>query len=338
MFCVVMLNGKNTVEFQAGRNLILSASVSIATIALSILCISCFPKEINYWGRIIAMASVYGLFGIGITFYFLKSGKTFYSKKFWQFCLSLSIPIIFHSLANLILGQCDRVMLQKMLSMHWAGIYSLAAGFSSVIYAIWGALNNSWSPYFYELARNNQYDEIKHHGRNYLELYSVLTIGFMLLTPEVFSVFAAKEYWEGTAVIPFLVIGFYFIFLYSFPVNYEFYHCQTKATAFCTVLAALSNIVLNYLLIPQFGAFGAACATMIAHGLQFLFHHIAAKRVIGSFQYPFTFDVLLPYTVVTMFVAIYMIVSPGHWLVRWCAGAVLGIFELLRMVKRKSIF
>ena len=42
--------------------------------------------------------------------------------------------------------------------------------------------------------------------------------------------------------------------------------------------------------------------------------------------------------VVVLLIAIAMVLVPVHWAIRWLLGAVLGVFELLRIAKRKRIF
>lgn len=87
------------------------------------------------------------------------------------------------------------------------GIYSLAFSFANVLSVIWNALNNSWVPYYYKYTRENDFESIKIHSRNYAELFTVLASGFILLTPEVFHIFADETYWSGTNLIPLFAIG-----------------------------------------------------------------------------------------------------------------------------------
>lgn len=337
-FCITLLNCKLAYEFKADKNLLLSLVVAVLSIGVSVALILSMPPESNYWGRVLGLASVYGCFGIGISIFFFSRGRTLFHKAYWKFCLPLSLPLIVHSLAGVALGQSDRIMLQQMCDEATVGIYSLAAAFASVMSIVWSSLNNSWVPFFYEFSNNKQIDEIKKHGRNYLELYSILAIGFMLLTPEVYKLFASQAYWSGTSMIPLLVLGYYFVFLYSFPANYEFYNRKTKATAVCTLIAGACNIGLNLIFIRHWGVFGAALATMAAHGVQFLVHYFYAMSIKKGVDFPFRMKLLVPYVLPVMAVTAWTAVFPGAWWLRWGVGAVLGVWELLRMLKRKSIF
>lgn len=230
-FSVTFINIKFTYEFKADKNFILSCATTFISVILSLVLIFILPSSKNYWGRIIGISFTYIIIGtISAIFIFIK-GKVFFNKEYWRFCIPLALPIVFHNLSGLILSQSDRVMLQYSSSFSYVGIYSLAYSFGSIISTIWNALNNSWVPFYYEFTNYNKNAELKEHTKNYTELFTVLSIGFILLSPEVYHVFAGKEYWGGTELITIFAMGFYMIFLYSFHVNYEFYNRKTVTIA-----------------------------------------------------------------------------------------------------------
>lgn len=338
-FAVGFYNMKLTYEFKAKKNFYLSVSIAVLTLGLSILFIRLLPAQSNYWGRIFGLVLPYTGVGVALVVASLKNGKTFYNKTYWQYCVPLCLPIILHSVSGLLLNQSDRIMIQKMMDPASVGIYSLACGFSGVLSTIWTALNNSWVPYYYEFMRQGQVQELKKRGRNYMELFTVLSIGFVLLATEVYHLFAGKEYWPGSGLIPIFAIGIYFVFLYSFPVNYEFYHKKTKLIATGSILAAVCNIVLNVFGILLWGIWGAALATAVAHGLQFLFHYVVAQKISKTSDMPpYKLSMLLPYLAVFSCVVLLCTFTQLHWLIRWGIGGAVGIYELIRILRRKTIF
>ena len=337
LYCVTAMNTKFTYEFKARNNFFLSVATSALTIGLSLLLIRVFPADTNYWGRIIGQSTVYACIGLFLFIYLLRRGRTIYNSEYWKFTLPLSIPTIFHLLAYIVLNQSDRVMLQSMVSNSAAGIYALACTFGAVLNTIYHALNNSWVPFYYEFMRREQIEEMRKHARNYIELFTIVCMGFILLAREVFHIYAAKSFWDGTDLIPLFSIGYYFVFMYSFPVNYEFYNKKTRLIAVGTVGAAICNIVLNYVLILMWGISGAVIATALAHGLQFGFHYICAKRYIEG-EFPFRLKDFAPgFLAVCLTCVIYMF-TREIWLIRWGLGAALGIYLMYKIYKRREIF
>lgn len=341
LFCVNFINMKFTYEFKAGMNLILSVTASLSNVLISLFFIYTLPYDINYWGRIIGLAGTYITLGFIICAFMFFRGKETYNYKFWKYCLPISIPVIFHSLSGLILNQSDRVMLQSMSTNSYVGIYSLAYAFGSILSTIWNSLNNSWAPFYYDFTRKNMNDAVIKHARHYIELYTVLCIGFILLTPEVYHIFAAKEYWEGTRLITVFAIGFYMIFMYSFPVNYEFFNKRSDLIAIGSTIVAVINIGLNVILIHKFNIMGAAIATALSYILLFSFHCIIASYISKKqkVNYQFNLKFFMPYILcfyLVCFVTMWM--NSDYTLLRWGLGIALGLFEIYRICKRKSIF
>ena len=337
LYCVTFSNARFTYEFKADKNFILSVTTSVLTIGLSIILIKAFPANTNYWGRIIGQSSVYFLIGIIMFLNTIGAGKVLINKEYWRFTIPIAIPTIFHLLANIVLNQSDKVMLQSMVNNSAAGIYALACTFGAVLNTIWSAFNNSWVPFYYEYTRLNQIEEMKKHAKNYTELFTIITMGFILLAREVFHIYAKQSFWGGTDLIPLFSIGFYFIFLYSFPVNYEFYNKKTKTIAIGTSFAAICNIILNYFFIKLWSIQGAVIATAVSHGLQFGFHFICAKSI-NPGEFPFTFKQFVPGFIAVCATCLLYWFTRELWYARWAVAATLGVYILIKIIKRREVF
>lgn len=334
-FCVNFLSTKFIYEFKAGWNMLLSVGVSLLTLGLSVALILPMPKELNYYGRIGAMAASYAIFGIPACLMVLFQGKTLVRRDYWKFCLVLAIPAVFHNLSDLVLGQSDNVMLQHMLGEAQVGRYGAAASFGGVLFTIFQALNNAWCPFFFEDMKQGDREKIHIKAKNFLELFTVLALGFILLTPEVYRRLVSEPFWEGTSLIPIFVGGYFFNFLCTFPVNFEYYHKQTKVVAAVTIFCSLVNLGLNYILIRAMGMAGAAVATMTSHGLQLGLHYGYSRLILGKGDYPFKLGI--KYAVFYALGAA-LVYGTSDWaLLRWGLGAALGIWELLRVRERKVL-
>lgn len=335
-FCVNFLNTKHTYEFKAGRNMVISLAVVVTTLVLSLLLILQMEHEVRYYGRAIAISATYALIGIPACIMILMQGRVFYHREYWKFCVALAIPAVFHNLSDLILGQSDQVMLQQILGDAVVGHYALAWTFGNFLFILFGALNRTWCPFFFEEMKEGKRDAMMAKTRNFLELFTILACGFILLTPEVYHVYASREYWSGTMVIPLFVASYYINFLCTFPVNYEYYHKKTKIVAAVTIFSSLLNVAMNYLLIKAIGMAGAALATALSHGIQLMLHHIYCCRL-GQENYPFPVKVWGKYGAAFLAVFGFVYLTDGIWLLRWGLGAVLGILELLRIKKRRVL-
>lgn len=336
-YCVNFLSTKYTYEFKAGRNMAISLAVTVVTLVLSIIWILQQPQETRYYGRVAAISVTYGLVGIPACVMILMQGRTLIHKEYWKFCVALAIPAVFHNLSDLVLGQSDLVMLQQMEGDTAAGLYGLAWQFGNFLFIIFGALNRTWCPFFFEEMKEGKQEAMLAKTRNFLELFTVLACGFMLLTPEVYYIYGGRQYVESTAIIPLFVGSYYLNFLCTFPVNFEYYHKKTKVVAAVTISCSLVNVVLNYVLIKAIGMAGAALATMISHGLQLVCHHVYTRFFLGKEDYPFPLGLWAKYGIAFFAVMFTVYLNSDRWLVRWVMGACIGIAELLQIRKRKVL-
>ena len=335
-FCVNFLNTRNTYEFKAGRNMGLSLTVTLMNFGLSLAFVLAMKQEDRYFGRVAGTALTYALIGIPACIQILRRGRVFYHREYWKFCVVLAIPSVFHGLSDLILGQSDMLMVRYFLGDAKAGHYGYAWQFGNILFILFAALNRTWCPFFFEEMKEGKQDAMLQKSRNFLELFTILACGFLLLTPEVYHVYASRDFWSGTMVIPLFVTSYYLNFLCTFPVNFEYYHKKTKVVAAVTIGSSLLNIVLNFFMIQSIGMAGAALATVISHGLQLTLHHLYSRKL-GSGAYPFPLGFWLRYALGYGAVLAVVYLAQDLALLRWGLGGLLGIWEFYRLRKRKVI-
>lgn len=333
-FCVEFLNKKNVYEFRAGWNMVLSMVMVLVPLALAVVLILQMPYETRYVGRVIANSVSYGVVGTAVCVGILLRGRTYFHREYWKFCLVLALPAVFHNLSDLILNQMDSLMLNALMNTAAVGYYGNAWGFANFLFILFQALNNIWCAYFFEEMKNGQRQAMLEKTRNFLEVFTILSCGFMLLAPEVYHVYAPKEFWVATMVIPLFTAAYYVNFLCTFPVNFEYYHKRPKAVAVITVSSSLLNLVLNFVFIRAMGMAGAAVATLASHCFQLTLHHLYSVRL-G--EYPFPLKLWAGYPLVFCGILAVVFLLPDAWFIRWPLGAVLGVFMLLRIRKRKVL-
>lgn len=338
VFCVGLLNSKFTYEFKQEKNLFVSVSMSLGTALISVIAILLFPAEKRFHGKVIGVAVPYIFCSIILLLYFLNKVGLCIQKKYMEYMLRYSTPLLFSSLCVQLFSGMDKLMLQKMESNSAVGIYSLTFNFSAVISSIWYALNHAWTPFYYQYEAANNEQDLLLHSQKYTRLFSILVIGFILLSPEIFPIFCAPEFHVGTLMIPIFVMGFYADFLGCFARNHQYYYKQTNVIARISVVVSLCNLILNALFIPRWGAMGAALATMAAQLLSCGSHWLfAIYRSVPNKKYPYRLRMFVPYLLL-IGTSVALFYLPGTWLIRWSAGCILGVWLLSKLIKEKQIF
>ena len=88
-----------------------------------------------------------------------------------------------------------------------------------------------------------------------------------------------KEFWASSQIIPVVMLGYIFLGFYHLLMPGIFYSNKTKLLPVFRGFGALSNIGLNILLIPKYGAMGAAIATATSFGLMIIPLYFCANRL-----------------------------------------------------------
>ncbi|MBU3158694.1 oligosaccharide flippase family protein [Clostridium frigoris] len=285
-FIVDFSNAKLNAEYKYKKYLLISISSAILNTILAIILIYNFKTD-KYYGRIGSLLIVALLYGTILYIIAMRKGKKLINFKYWKYALILSIPAIVHLLSGVILQSVDTVMINSMLGSSAAGIYSFAYKIGMIMYIVWLACNKAWVPWFYENMKEKNYDDIRLKIKYYIMIFSVMGFVLIFISPEIGKLMGTSDFYKGLDYVPLIMVGYYFQFLYSIPANLEFYTKNTKLLSLGTLIAALTNVVLNYILIPRYGAVAATWTTIIAYVILFLYHYFISLRIFDVRIYTF---------------------------------------------------
>ena len=107
----------------------------------------------------------------------------------------------------------------------------------------------------------------------------------------------------GISCTVLITISTLFSFFYRFPLCYEQYCRKMGWVAIATGVASISNIILNFLMIPILGIEGAAIATIISTVFLWLIHELVVRRrmegyPIGFYHYFIGIAAVLPMVII----------------------------------------
>ena len=339
-FVTGFANGAWTYEKKAKNNMIMSISNLMLSTILSILFLYFWQGNSNnlYIGRVLGVAIPEIAIGIIVWIYIFKEKKYGFNKEYLKYGLSFGFPIIFHSLSHQILGSSDKIMMQYFgIANSEIGIYSFFYSFTAILTTILSALNNSWVPFLYDDLDKKEYTVLNTRVKNYVQIFTVLTCGFLLVSKEVTKYFANSDYWQGMPIIPILVLVSYSTFIYQFSVNYELFKEKANIVAIGTIISACENILLNAILIPPYGMYGAAIATLISYATLAIIHTVVVRRWKYE-KYPLTLKYeLIGLLLVCIACAMYYLLG-DMMLIRWIIALSLGIYLIYSVMKRHTIF
>lgn len=283
---------RQRVEYKYKGMVIVTLLVSVVTPVFSLILLFCSALRADavICGYLISQSLAGAFFYI----YNFVRGKTFFVKEYWVHGLKFNIPLIPHYLSLIILGQSDRIMISKYCGTDKTAIYNLAYQVSMLMNIFIAAINNSLVPWTYEKLRVKDYSSLKKVCNNLCIVVAIMTVGAILVAPELVSILGTKEYLEAIWVIPAVSISVYFTFCYGLFSNVEFYFSATKFVMIASATGAFLNIILNYIFIPIYGFIAAGYTTLFCYLVFMIMHfvfmrHVCNKQIDGELVFDIKF-------------------------------------------------
>lgn len=264
-------------------------------------------------GRISGIVLTYSLFALYSFYRIIKLIKNYtFDPKYIKYALAFGAPLIIHQLSSVVLAQADKVIISKILDFEYVGLYSMAYSLGSVMMIVVTAFNSAWLPKFYTLMKSNDYKTIHKTLITNLKLLIVLSVLVSIVFNYIIPIIISKEYADSFSLVPTIIMSAVFIFIYLMYANFSFYQNKTLYISIGTVLAAIVNISLNYLLIPIYGYKVAALTTVISYLSMVILHYLISSKLLHSnlVRVGLVTKFVLPYT---LWVIVYYCFSIGYF-------------------------
>jgi polysaccharide transporter, PST family len=217
--------------------------------------------------------SALGAVGL-VTLYIFKEGSIRLWR--WNFGIAKSLlreswPLIFSGLAIVVYMKIDQVMLGQMVGKEAVGIYSAAARISEVWYFIPTAIVSSSAPAIYAAKKaaneNLYYGRIKKLFR-LLTLTSItIAVPMTFLSGKVITILFGSSYAEAGTILAVHIWASLFVFMGVAASPWFLAEGLNHLSMYRTIAGAITNVVLNLILIPTYSGFGAAIATVISYAV-----------------------------------------------------------------------
>lgn len=194
--------------------------------------------------------------------------------------LTFSIPLVLSSVASFYLAFGDRFFLTRWRTLAEVGLYGLAYRFGFAFVGLaYQPFQKSWDSGKYEALKS------ENPQATYRAVFSALSkfllvvaMGLCLFIGDFLHLFVGKEFRSAAALVPLLVFAYVCKSLGDFCSFGLYYRERTKVLA-RTAWATAAFMTLGFvLLIPRFGAYGAAITTLLGFFAEAAMLYFVARR------------------------------------------------------------
>ena len=269
----------------------------------------CLTKVYMISGFVNAIVQIVGclifiyFFNLGITGYILTIAAAFVAEILYCVCkvnitkylsvtaiskpvindlLKYSLPLAPNKIMWWIISASDRYFVLWIISASATGLYSVAAKFPALITIAIGFFFQAWQISAIENSEAEEKDKF------YSKIFNMLwsSIGIMTAVVIVFirlavKILVADEFFTSWEYAPFLLTAAAFSAIQTFlGVNYTIAKDSIGALK-STSIAAISNLVLNYVLIRAIGIQGATIATLASYIIVSVYRYVDTRKYIN---------------------------------------------------------
>ncbi|MBI2436354.1 MAG: flippase [Candidatus Magasanikbacteria bacterium] len=191
--------------------------------------------------------------------------KPVYHKDILKYIIPIVIPFALAGIFGRVYSYIDSIILSKVagdIVLGWYSIpYKIAYAFQFIPLALVAVLYPRFSEHFAHDKARLHY--IFHQGFKYLLLVSFpIAVGIFLLSRDIILILFTEEYINSIIPLQILIIGLVFSYI-NFLCGALLNACNKQVTQTTFIgLVMLINIVLNIVLIPQYGAIGASISAL----------------------------------------------------------------------------
>lgn len=321
---IQLYNERISLDYEYKKYLIVALINSVGNVIISLLLIITVFRNQRDIGRIVGTGvTVFSIAVVLLLKIYVKAPPKF-NVRFWKFGLLYSLPIVPHGISQVLLAQCDRIMISRMVSDSAAGIYSLAGNLKLVLTVVSTSIGVSWSTLFFSKMDKGESEDIQKNSSLLVRAFLIFTVGLMALSPEIIYALGGKEYELGKYVAVPMIMDAFILFLYNIIVPSEYYTKKTKYIMMGTLVATAVNLITNYIFIKRYGFAAAAYTTLFSYICYLVLHIVISKWLVkfevikwkwiiaaaaivaitGAFDLVFVENMILRYVVCAVVVAV----------------------------------
>jgi len=200
-------------------------------------------------------------------------------KKYLKYAL-VQLP---SDLSGWIITFSDRLIINKIKGASDTGVFGIGQKMALPIQMIGTSAKDAYVPFTFSLyedlnPRNEK--ELNRTALHFFTLFSFVSIFLVVFSKELFLL-VDERYREGAAVLMIMALAYLFRgyrFIFANPTAYNVKY--VKYRSLINMSAAIINVGLNILLIPEYSIKGAALATLITYFIRFVLMFFLAQKAI----------------------------------------------------------
>ncbi len=244
---------------------------------------------------VINAAFLYAIGGLVVTFSIVT-----YWKKLFKFSgksnwipgpmLNMALPLLLVSTVSIVTASSDIIMLGWLSNTHEVGLYTVAVRLSLLMSFFLIISNSAITPKLASLFADKKIEQMSKMVKNItggLIIIALLFLIIFILAGHTILSLWGHDFKDAYLILIILSMGQLFNMSTGCAGMMLIMCGFEKLHGYISLIILILNLILNFFLIKEFGAVGAAAATAISVGSENIIKVIFAKKKVGILTIPF---------------------------------------------------
>ncbi|HEX7356099.1 MAG TPA: oligosaccharide flippase family protein [Ignavibacteriaceae bacterium] len=202
----------------------------------------------------------------------IRNFRFTFHKVLFKRLLRFGLPYLPAGIGVMLVQVIDVPILQKLTDLKTVGIYKANYKLGIFMMLFVNMFQFAWQPFFLNNAKEENAKEIFSKVLTYFTIVgSIMLVILSLFISDIvkinfwgFSIIGAN-YWSGLYIVPVILLGYLFNGLYVVFSAGIYIEEKSIYAPIVAGAGAITNVAVNYLLIPYFNIMGAAFATLASY-------------------------------------------------------------------------
>ena len=202
-------------------------------------------------------------------------------KPIFKEIIQYSLPMVPNKLSWWTNHSANRYILASFCSVADVGLYSAAARMPAIIDTFRGIFIEAW-----QLSTITEYDKKDSTAffQNIYQVYNVFMIllcsSLIIMSQLIGSILYSKTFYEAWIYTPLLLLGVFYGSLVAYYSPVYLAYKKTNKLFLFTLLGAVITIIMNFILIPLIGIYGAAISSVLSYFSIYITMEIDSRKYI----------------------------------------------------------
>jgi len=325
--CSQFVRSKNMVKLYAFDGVL----STITTTSITILFLVKLKLGVNGYLLAIILSDFLSSVFLIVTAKLYKYVKINFKNKFLPKEMILySIPLIPTTIFWWITNVSDRFIVAYMLGTEANGLYAISYKIPTIITLVSSIFTEAWQ---ISAVGEKSIDEREKFFTNVFKSYAsiifIAASALILFVKVITKLLVSNSFYPSWQYVPFLVMATSYSCLVNFLGSIYFVEKKSNLSLITTLVGAIINIILNFILIPKLGINGASFATFISFSSVFILRALNTRKFI---KIKWNCNKLILNTFLLLIQSLIMIFEIPYWII-----FEITIFIIMSLINTKDV-